>query len=105
MAADSLVEPCPTTGKPGSHRDPRAVREVRKVPTDLDDSVVLQAEQKTVIVIVHLDHDLTGLGGARGPQRVFGDAEQRDAALKGRLVLEPVVDLGRHPVVGSQYVE
>jgi hypothetical protein len=105
MPADSLIEPCPTTGEPGSHRDPASVREARKVLTNLDDSVVLQAEQKAVIVIVHLDHDLAGPGGARGPQRVFGHTEQRDAALKGRLVLEPVVDLGRHPVIGAQRVE
>ena len=67
MAADSLVEPCPTTGEPGSHCDPRPVGEARKVPANVDDFVVLETEQKAVIVIVHLDHDLTGLGGARGP--------------------------------------
>jgi len=67
MPADSPVEPCPSTGEPGSHRDPRPVGEARKVPTHVDDSVVLEAEQKAVIVIIHLDHDLAGSGGARGP--------------------------------------
>ena len=67
MTADSLIEPRPTTRKPSSHGDPRPVDEASKVPTHVDDSVVLEAEQKAVIVIIHLDHDLAGSGGARGP--------------------------------------